>query len=507
MGRYDLENVEERDTAKARTPQQYIDEVPVWSDGTQVGMVHLTGMQKRIWVLAAAGKFFEGMVVFVTGIALPLIAREFSLDVLGHSLVSSAILAGILLGAVSLGGLADRFGRKNVFIGELLLFIACLIALSLAPNFTLLLVSLFAVGVALGGDYPTAHLVISESMPSRNRGRLVLGAFGFQALGALFGVVVGYAILTTHPEIDAWRLMYASAIIPAALVVIGRLTITESPHWLLLKAREDEANAAAARLLKREPLYPKRVKLRLHIAHVRSAGASFWSLFTSKNRRATILASVPWFLQDLGTYGIGIFTPTILAATLGHKKEHATSVTDLVSNDILSARGAAFVDVFLIVGIIFAVLLVDRVGRIKLQVVGFIGCAVGLAIAASSYYVPTTMSIYFIFTGFVIFNFMTNIGPNAQTYLLAGEVFPLAVRGTGAGFAASFAKIGAVTTAFLFPILLASIGVQALLGILIVTSLLGAAVTLLFRIETTGVDLDAVSSQPADVPQGEQSRA
>ena len=62
--------------------------------------------------------------------------------------------------------------------------------------------------------------------------------------------------------------------------------------------------------------------------------------------------------------------------------------------------------------------------------------------------------IALIFAGFMLFNFMTNIGPNAQTYLLAGEVFPTAVRGMGAGFAAAFAKIGAVATAFLFPILL-----------------------------------------------------
>ena len=77
----------------------------------------------------------------------------------------------------------------------------------------------------------------------------------------------------------------------------------------------------------------------------------------------------------------------------------------------------------------------------------------------------------------MLFNFMTNIGPNAQTYLLAGEVFPTAVRGMGAGFAAAFAKIGAVMTAFLFPILLADIGTRALLYILVGTSILGAIVT------------------------------
>jgi nitrate/nitrite transporter NarK len=72
-----------------------------------------------------------------------------------------------------------------------------------------------------------------------------------------------------------------------------------------------------------------------------------------------------------------------------------------------------------------------------------------------------------IFAGFMLFNFMTNLGPNAQTYLLTGEVFPTAIRGKGAGFAAAVGKIGAVTTAFLFPILLASIGTTALLYILV----------------------------------------
>ncbi len=92
----------------------------------------------------------------------------------------------------------------------------------------------------------------------------------------------------------------------------------------------------------------------------------------------------------------------------------------------------------------------------------------------------------------MLFSFMTNLGPNAQTYLLAGEVFPTEVRGMGAGFAAAFAKIGAVATAFLFPILLAGIGTRLLLYGLVVTSILGAIVTWMYRIETTGVNLDRI---------------
>jgi len=106
----------------------------------------------------------------------------------------------------------------------------------------------------------------------------------------------------------------------------------------------------------------------------------------------------------------------------------------------------------LIIGIVCAVLLADKVGRIPLQLFGFIGCGAGLLIASFSVNYTGETQTVLIFLGFMLFNFMTNLGPNAQTYLLAGEVFPTPIRGMGAGFAAAFAKIGAVATAFLFPI-------------------------------------------------------
>ena len=150
------------------------------------------------------------------------------------------------------------------------------------------------------------------------------------------------------------------------------------------------------------------------------------------------------------------------------------------------------ITVLLIVGILFAVVLADRLGRIRLQVAGFIGCAAGLLIASFSIGASGESKIVLIFVGFMLFDFMTNLGPNSQTYLLAGEVFPTEVRGMGAGFAAAFGKIGAVTTAFLFPILLVAIGTRLLLYGLVVSSLLGALVTWLYRIETTGVSLDQI---------------
>jgi MFS family permease len=457
----------------------------------------MTAMQWRIWCLAAAGKFFEGFVVFMTGVALPLIAREFQISAAQNGLVGAASLFGILIGAVGLGGMSDYFGRKRMFVVEMVIFCAFLGLLILSTNFLALIICLFGLGLALGCDYPTAHMIISESTPSTNRGKLVLGAFAFQAVGALAGTGVGYLVLLARPELDTWRWMYATAFVPALVVTAGRFYITESANWLVVRGAMDRAESAAKRLLARKPVYPANITLVAHAGHANGASArpTFLSLFDKQNRRATILASVPWFLQDLGTYGIGIFTPTILAAAVGNAPDHIRSTSDLIANDIIAAKGAALITALLIIGIAFAVVLADRVGRIKLQILGFYGCAVGLLLASFSGYASGQSKIFLIFAGFMLFDFMTNLGPNAQTYLLAGEVFPTAIRGSGAGFAAAFAKIGAVATAFLFPILLVAIGTQNLLYCLVASSLLGAYVTWRFRIETTGVNLDTIGTE------------
>jgi len=479
-----------------KTVQEYIDETPVWSDGTTIPQVPMTVMQWQIWGLATAGKFFEGLVVFMTGVALPLIAMEFHLGDAEKGMVGAATLFGILIGATALGSLADHLGRKQLFIAEMILFLVFLVAVTFSPTFPLLILFLFGMGLALGCDYPTAHLVISESIPSNCRGRLVLSAFAFQAVGALFGTAIGYMILKSHESFTDWRLMFATAILPATLVVIGRFFVTQSPQWLMSRGRVDEAEKAIRRLLRRQPPYPTKISLREvpddEPEHERHK-SKFSKLFNKKNRRATVLASVPWFLQDLGTYGIGIFTPTILGKILGHPHIGKQNLAAVIHNDMMAAKGAAFLDLLLLVGIVCAVFLADKLGRMKLQVFGFFGCAAGLLLVAfSTHMMPGAGQTVFIFCGFMLFNFMTNLGPNAMTYLIAGEVFPTKIRGSGAGFAASFAKIGAVATAFLFPILLSDLGTGSLLYILVGTSLLGAFVTWRFGIETMGVNLENI---------------
>jgi MFS family permease len=445
-------------------------------------------MQWLVWALATAGKFFEGLIVFMGGIALPLVAEQFAMTSTDKGLVTAATLAGILIGALALGGLADRFGRKPVFIGEMVLLAVALVGAAFSTGTIPLVTALFVIGLALGADYPTAHLVISESIPAAVRGRLVLGAFSFQAVGAVLGTAIAAVVLSSDPNLNAWRIFYLLPVVPVSLVVWGRLFLPESSHWLVSQGKMDKAEKQLRKLLGRNDVE----LLALEIAEEgRIQRSSDWrSLFRGKLQRATILASVPWFLQDISTYGIGIFTPVIIAAAFGATaKEH--TVAAVIHNDLLGARGTALVDLGFLLGIACAIALADRWGRIPLQIIGFVGCALGLMLAAAGN-LGGQSNLPIIVAGFVLFQFMTNLGPNAQTYLLAGEVFPTPVRGLGAGLAAAIGKVGAVLTAFLFPILLADWGSERLLPLLAITSLVGAAITWIYRIETTGKTMESI---------------
>jgi MFS transporter, putative metabolite transport protein len=304
----------------------------------------------------------------------------------------------------------------------------------------------------------------------------------------VLGTAIAAVVLSSDPNLSAWRIFYLIPVVPVSLVVWGRLFLPESSHWLVSQGKVDKAEKQLRKLLGRSDVE----LLALEIAEEgRIQRSSDWrSLFRGKLQRATILASLPWFLQDISTYGIGIFTPVIIAAAFGASaKEH--TVAAVIHNDLLGARGTALVDLGFLVGIACAIALADRWGRIPLQIIGFVGCALGLMLAAAGN-LGGQSNLPVIVAGFVIFQFMTNLGPNAQTYLLAGEVFPTPVRGLGAGLAAAIGKVGAVLTAFLFPILLADWGTERLLPLLAITSLVGAAITWAYRIETTGKTMESI---------------
>ena len=162
-------------------------------------------------------------------------------------------------------------------------------------------------------------------------------------------------------------------------------------------------------------------------------------------------------------------------------------------------------DLLLLVGFMLAIVLVKRISRVALQIVGFVGMALGLLMVGASSLYPSGSGgqMGMIFGGFMVFNALMNTGPNATTYLLSGETFPTSIRATGAGFAASMAKLGAVVGTFFFPILKAEIGIPKLLVFLAAACGMAAAVTYGFRVDTrAGLDeqqTHAVCPEPAYV--------
>jgi predicted MFS family arabinose efflux permease len=204
-------------------------------------------------------------------------------------------------------------------------------------------------------------------------------------------------------------------------------------------------------------------------------------LFSRRYRARTALVTIPWFLMDIATYGVGLFTPTILGAI-----EISERMRGLAARDFALAKGSAIIDLFLLIGFLLGVWMVPRFGRIRMQSIGFSGMAAGMLVLLTAVGLTnSSLHIPLVFTGFILFNLLMNAGPNSTTFTLAPILFPTELRGTASGFAAGVAKLGATLGVFLLPILKQKFGVQSVLGIVSAISLLGLIVTLVLRREDT----------------------
>ncbi len=441
----------------------------------------LTRPMWMLWILSAGLIALDGFDFFIIGVAMPFIQRDFGLDAGWVGAIATAALVGALIGSLTLGPVTDQVGRQRMLIVDISLFIVASLGSAFAWNAWSLLFFRFLVGVGIGADYPISVSYITENIPARLRGRMVIGAFSFQSIGALLGALVGWVTIWTFQQIApelaiayAWRWMLSVGV--ALSILVGGLRLLfllESPSYYLAKGDYAAASEAASELLGKQILLkPEGSTDSPTTADQESSPLGYSDLFSSNYIRQTALASIPWFLQDIATYGIGIFTPTIIA-TLAFSDEG-----NLLAREMASAKGAAVVNVFLVLGFAIAVLSIDRIGRIPLQTIGFIGMAAGLGILSSS---ESTAQIWPLFTGFILFNMMMNLGPNSTTFLLSGEVFPSAIRASGAGLAGAIAKSGAVLGALSLPILQEIIGISNLLRLLAVVCLLAAVITYSLR--------------------------
>ena len=152
--------------------------------------------------------------------------------------------------------------------------------------------------------------------------------------------------------------------------------------------------------------------------------------------------------MDIATYGVGSSRPRCSRRSWSRARTQPSSRTRSPPT-----KGTAVLDIFLVIGFVIAIALVDRVGRIPLQITGFAVMALSLGILGLAEGLPGGGNAHLgmVFVGFAFFNTFMNAGPNATTYALPAEVFPGDVRAAGHGFAAGCAKLGAALGVFLFP--------------------------------------------------------
>ena len=439
----------------------------------------------KVWLVAAAGLLMGGYSFVSIGLVLPLMVKDpsFTISEWQTGLIAAAAVFGRLLGAVIFGSLVDRYGRKTLFRLDPLILVVFGIATVLAPNVWWMIGFQVLLGMGIGGDYPISSAYVSEVMPKRIRSRMVAAVMACQAVGSVLAALVGFLLLWSKPEISTWYWILAS-VVPIALVTfLFRLTIPESPKWLAEQGRIDEALASLKKLLgpEAELDIPKQAPV------ITPEKSSWGDLFAPDMRRRTILTAVPWLCMDIAVYGVGIFTPIILVQL--HMQGTISGIDNVFIGQRLGAiEGSVFIDLFLVVGFAVGIALMSKVSLIRMQLIGFLCMATGLGLIATGSLRGNDM--VFILSGFILFNIMMNAGPNLTTYTMPTEVFPVRLRASGHGFATGCGKLGATTGVILFPILQQSLGLIATLAFVGVFAILGATVTLLFKVKPDDVSAE-----------------
>lgn len=176
--------------------------------------------------------------------AILFVKKEFSLSPSLEEIVVSSVLLGSLAGAIFGGVLADRLGRRKLLIIAAIVFGFGAVAAALAPGTTWLVAARVVAGVAIGIASFVAPLYISELAPVAIRGKLV----SVNQVALTSGIVISYLIDYVFAGAQAWRWMFALAVIPATAFGIGLLFIPDSPRWLVARGHVDQAEGVLKRI-------------------------------------------------------------------------------------------------------------------------------------------------------------------------------------------------------------------------------------------------------------------
>jgi MFS transporter, SP family, galactose:H+ symporter len=370
--------------------------------------------------IAAVGGILFGFDTGVISGAILYIQKDWNLSSVEESIATSAVLVGAIIGAVLGGVLADRLGRKRSIIVGSISFIIGTFVLLASNGLGIFVVGRLLIGIAIGLASFIVPMYISELSPEHIRGALV----SLNQLFVTLGILISYGVDTFFSASGAWKAMFAVGLIPATILLVGIAFMPYSPRWLVYKHRPEKARKVLQRVRGETNVEGEMKEIE---DSIKTETKGLGMLKTDIVKYPLIIGlGLAIFQQITGVNTIIYCAPTIFQfAGLSSASSAIAATTGVgIANFLMTA---------------VALVLVDRVGRRPLLLVGTAGMAVSLVILGAGFFLAASAggSAVGIITAVSLIAYISffAIGLGPVFWLLISEIFPLQVRGTAMSFA------------------------------------------------------------------------
>lgn len=371
---------------------------------------------------------FDGYDLAVAGIALPSIMKQMGVDPKQAGFMVSSALFGMMFGAIFLGTIADRVGRRWAIVICIALFSLFTAAAGLTDDPLLFSATRFLAGLGIGGVMPNVVAQMTEYAPRRLRATLVTLMFSGYAVGGMLAAVLGKGLLESH----GWQSVFIAAALPVVLIPFILKSLPESMPFLLKQGRHDELKAILGKLDPR--LCPTPEDRFVLPPAQQAASAPVRHLFQDGRGFSTVMFWVAFFMCLFMVYALSSWL-TKLMASAGYTLGSAlTFVLTLNFGGMLGAIGGGWLaDRFNIKWVLFSMYLLAAVSITLLGV-------------------PMPTEALFVVVGLAG---ASTIGTQIVTYAYAGQFYPMAIRSTGIGFASGVGRSGAILAPIVIGMLVA----------------------------------------------------